>query len=172
VVRFLTRATKHDDPSREKPGVIQSNSGGLLMAMPELTPQQRQLIEQAGNRPVRLEDAETRQAYMLIRADLYERVRDILEQSPVPDLDVPEGIRRSREAFFRELPTLLEDRALHGKWVAYHGDERVRTARTEAEVIRECLRRGLKRDQYDIFVVRPQAPEPEEVDSPSAWYDA
>ena len=85
---------------------------------------------------------------------------------------VPEGIRRSQEAFFRDLPELLKDRRVRGKWVAYRGDEPVKIGRSEADVIRECVRRGLKPDQYDIFVIRPQSPEPEEVDYPSAWYDA
>lgn len=142
------------------------------MDMSDLSPEQRRLLGRSGGRPVRLEDSETHQAYMLIRVDLYDRVRDILEPSSTSEMQVPEGVRRSQDAFFRELPTLLQDRTLRGKWVAYHGDERVRIGRTEAEVIRECLRRGLRRDQYDVFMVRPQSPEPEEVDYPSAWYDA
>ena len=120
---------------------------------------------------MRIEDPETHQAYMLVRADMYERVRDVLEPKSVLDLPVPEGIRRSQEAFFRDLPQLLLDRKLRGRFVAYQGDERVKIARSEPEVIRECLRRGLRPDQYDVFVIRPQSPEPEEVDYPSAWYD-
>lgn len=137
-----------------------------------LTAEQRRLIEEAGDRPVRIEDPELHQAYVLIRADLYERVRDVLEPGSIFDVSVPEGIRRSQEGFFRDLPRLLQDRKLHGRFVAYHGDERVKIARSEPAVIRECLRRGLRPDQYDIFVIRPQSSEPEEVDFPSAWYDA
>lgn len=136
-----------------------------------LTQEQRRLIEEAGDRPVRLEDPELHEAYVLIRADLYERVRDVLEPSSILDLPVPEGIRRSQEAFFRDLPRLLQDRRFRGRFVAYHGDERVTIARSEPEVIRECLRRGLRPDQYDVFVIRPQPAEPEEVDDPSAWCD-
>src|SRR5689334_11146177 len=128
--------------------------------MTQLTPEQRQLIEQAGDRPVRLEDPVTNQAYVIVRADVYERVRDVLEPASALDLKVPEAIRRSQEAFFRDLPALLQDRKLRGKWVAYHGEERVKVGKSETEVIGECLRRGLKRDQYDIFVIRPQSPEP------------
>ena len=142
------------------------------MSRTGLTPEQRQLIEQAGTQPVRIEDPETQQSYVLIRADLYERVRVILEPRSVLDLEVPDGVRRSQEAFFRDLPTLLEDRKLRGKWVAYHGQERVKVGRSETEVLRECLRRGLQPDQYDVFVIRPQSPEPEEVDYPSSWYDS
>ena len=41
-------------------------------------------------------------------------------------------------------------------------------ARDDVPLIRECLHRGLKRDEYDILVIEPQSPEPEEVDYPSA----
>ena len=95
-----------------------------------LTAEQRRLIEEAGDRPVRIEDPELHQAYVLIRADLYERVRDVLEPGSIFDVSVPEGIRRSQEGFFRDLPRLLQDRKLHGRFVAYHGDERVKIARS------------------------------------------
>ena len=58
---------------------------------------------------------------------------------------------------------------LRGKWVAYHRDERVATGPTQTDVIKECNRRGLKSDSYDVFVIEPQGREPEEVDYPSAW---
>ncbi len=141
------------------------------MSRTGLTPEQRRLIEEAGDRPVRLEDPELHQAYVLIRADVYERVRAALEPGSILDRSVPEGIRRSKDAFFRDLPWLLEDRKFRGRFVAYHGDVRVKIARSEPEVIRECLRRGLRPDEYDVFVIRPQSPEPEEVDFPSAWCD-
>ncbi|MFI5456783.1 MAG: hypothetical protein ACHRXM_15155 [Isosphaerales bacterium] len=141
------------------------------MSMTGLTPEQRRLVEQAGDRPERIEDPEMHQAYVLIRADVYERVRDVIEPRSGEELHVPEGIRKSQEAFFRDLPELLKDRRLRGKYVAYHGDERVKIGRSEIDVIRECLRRGLQPDRYDVFVIRPQSPEPEEVDYPSAWYE-
>jgi hypothetical protein len=34
------------------------------------------------------------------------------------------------------------------------------------------LRRGLSDDEYDVFVIEPQSPEPAEVDYPSAWREA
>jgi hypothetical protein len=146
--------------------------GGFTMSQTGLTAEQRRLIAEAGDRPVRLEDPELHEAYVLIHADVYERVRDVLEPRSILDLPLPEGVRRSQEAFFRDLPRLLQDRKLRGRFVAYHGDERVKIARSEPEVIRECLRRGYRPDQYDIFVIRPQSPESEEVDYPSAWSDA
>ncbi len=136
------------------------------MSMTGLTPEQRRLIAQAGSQPVRLEDPETQQAYMLIRADLYERVRDILEPKSVLDVEVPEGIRRSQEAFWRDLPHLLSQRKLGGQWVCYHGDDRIGIGSYQA-LIRECLCRGLPDDSYhlDRIVPRELPPwEPEEVE--------
>jgi hypothetical protein len=140
--------------------------------MAGLTPEQRHLVEQAGNRPVRLEDPETHQVYVLLRADVYEQVRGAIEPGSGGDVLIPEGIRRSQEAFFRDLPGLLGDRRLRGRYVAYHGDERIGIARDDEPLIRECLRRGLKRDEYDILVIEPQSPEPEEIGYPASWYDA
>jgi hypothetical protein len=134
--------------------------------MTGLTPEQRQLIEQAGEKPIRLEDPETQQAYTLIRADLYEQVRDILEPMSAVDIGVPEGIRRSQEAFWRDLPQLLSRRKLRAQWVCYHGDEQVGIGTYEA-LIRECLQRGLPDDSYhlDRIVPRELPPwEPEKVE--------
>jgi hypothetical protein len=136
-----------------------------------LTPEQRQLVEQAGQRPVRIEDAESCQTYILIRADVYEKFRGVIEPKLAEEIQVPDGIRRSQEAFFRDLPELLKQRRLRGRYVAYHGNERVGISRSEIDVIRECVRRGLQSDQYDVFMIRPQSPLPEEVDYPSAWCD-
>ena len=79
------------------------------MTLTGLTPEQRRLVEEAGDRPVRIEDPEMHQAYVLIRADVYERVRNVIEPRSILDLQVPEGIRKSQEAFFRDLPELLKD---------------------------------------------------------------
>jgi hypothetical protein len=136
-----------------------------------LTPEQRRLVEEAGDRPVRIEDSEMHQAYVLMRADVYERVRNVIEPRSVLNLQVPEGIRKSQEAFFRDLPELLKDRRLRGKYVAYHGEERIGIARDDVPLIRECLRRGLERNEYDILIIEPQSPEPEEIDYSSSWYE-
>ncbi len=113
------------------------------MSMTGLTPEQRRLVEQAGDRPVRIDDPEMHQAYVLIRADVYERVRDVIEPRSDDEVHVAEGIRKSQEAFFRDLPELLKDLRLRGKYVAYHGNERVKVAKSETQVIRECARRGV-----------------------------
>jgi hypothetical protein len=144
--------------------------------MTTLTPEQRLAVEQAGESPVRIEDPETRAAYVLLKAEVYERFKPLVESKdevePESNIDaaIPEGILRSQDAFFRDLPELLKDKRLRGRWIGYHGDERIGIADDDEPLIRECLRRGLKREEYDLFIIRPQSREPEEVDYPSSWY--
>jgi hypothetical protein len=59
-------------------------------------------------------------------------------------------VLRSQQAFWRDLPELLKKRRNRGKWAAYHGDERVALTRTGAEAYRECIRRGLKPEEYYV----------------------
>jgi hypothetical protein len=115
-----------------------------------LTPEQLQLVEQAGDQPVRVKDPKSRRTYLLVE----EAAPDEARRSS--DLGIPEGIFRSQDAFFRDLPELLKDESLRGQWVIYHGDERIGIDPDDEPLIRECSRRGLKRDQYDIFVMEPQ----------------
>jgi hypothetical protein len=42
-----------------------------------------------------------------MRADVYGRVRDVIELRSGEALRVPEGIRKSQEAFFHDLPEML-----------------------------------------------------------------
>ena len=143
-----------------------------------LTPELRQALDQAGGQPVRIEDPENHRAYVLLEEEAYHRLipaGDIViePQSRKPEamqidpplFDIPEGVRRSQKAFLRDLPELLKDEALRGKWVAYHGDERIGIAPSDKPLIQECLRRGLKSDQYDLFIID----ETEEVSLPSSW---
>jgi hypothetical protein len=44
-----------------------------------LTIEQHQAIEDAGGKPVRVEDPQTRATYVLIDANLYERIRALVE---------------------------------------------------------------------------------------------
>jgi hypothetical protein len=39
-----------------------------------LTPELRQAVEKAGDEPVRVEDPETRTAYLIVREDVYRRM--------------------------------------------------------------------------------------------------
>src|SRR5262245_26447015 len=75
--------------------------------------------------------------------------RDMRDEGAAP------GIVQSRRAFLRDLPALLHD-SKHDRWsVAYRGDERIALAACEKDVIQECLKRGLKADEYYIGTVAP-----------------
>jgi len=138
----------------------------------ELTEEQRQALQAEQGTPLDVVDPATQQRYVLLAREQYERVRALLEEQRAPSppglaSGVPPGILRSQQAFWRDLPELLENKKIRGKWVAYHGNERIGIARTEVELIRECLRRGLRDDEYDLDVIEPHARppwEPEEIE--------
>ncbi len=66
--------------------------------------------------------------------------------------EIPPGIRRSQEAYWRDLPQLLPLRSRKREWVAYHLDERVAIGSDAAELYQECYRRGF--DGNEIYVGR------------------
>lgn len=128
----------------------------------ELTDEQRLALQAEPGKPVDVVDPSTSQRYVLIAREQYEQVRSLLEDGEAPEKpegasEIPPGILRSQQAFWRELPELLKDKRNHGKWVCYHGDERVGIARTQRDLIEECLRRGFKDDDYDLDVIEPHA---------------
>jgi hypothetical protein len=129
-----------------------------------ITPEQRHEIEHAG--AIRIEDPETHAAYVVLKAEVYERIKSLLAKHQD---EIPAGIRRSQDAFLRDLPELLKDESLLGQCVAYYGDERVGIAPSDEPLIREINRRGIQDDEFDLFVIRPQGREPEEVSYPSSW---
>lgn len=51
--------------------------------MVTITPEQRRLVEQAGDKPVRIADAETNGEYVLLRAHVYDRMRHLLEEEEI-----------------------------------------------------------------------------------------
>ena len=118
-----------------------------------ITHEQRQAVEQADGQPVRLEDPENHRAYVLLEEDAYSRLQPPSQGRQAPLFDVPEGIRRSHAAFIRDLPELLKDETLRGKWAMYQGDERVGIASSEDTPDPGIRRLGLTRDQYDTFVI-------------------
>ncbi len=128
----------------------------------ELTEQQRQALADQPLGPVELIDPATRRVYVLIAADQFQRVAHSLApelttaQAPSSGLpEIPPGIRKSQLALRRDLPALLERKKLLGQWVAYRGDERIGIARTETELVQECLRRGLRDDEYYVGLIDP-----------------
>src|SRR5262249_40123842 len=99
-------------------------SSGWRSAMIELNSRQREAM--AEGRPVPIIDPLTQETYVLVRAEDYER----LAGGPPPPLrppnpKIPPMVLRSMEAFWRDLPGLLEKRRNRKRWAAYHGDERV-----------------------------------------------
>jgi hypothetical protein len=53
--------------------------------MTTLTPEIRKAIEQAGEQPVQLTDPETNTVYMIVRADVYERMRASRDELDIRD---------------------------------------------------------------------------------------
>jgi len=79
---------------------------------------------------------------------------------PTPDdpSEVPQilpGIRRSMEAYWRDLPLLLPLKSRKRQWVAYHGDERVAFGPTQHGLYQECYRRGIDGDEVYIGRLEP-----------------
>ena len=48
--------------------------------MTAITPEQRRAVAEAGDSPVELADPQTGAAYVLVRADVYQRMRESLEE--------------------------------------------------------------------------------------------
>jgi hypothetical protein len=88
--------------------------------------------------------------------------------------EIPPGIRRSMEAYWRDLPQLLPLKSRKRQWVAYHGDERVAFGRGQWELYDECFRRGLREEEFYVGPLEMdyQPPwEPEEIEERGAWSD-
>jgi hypothetical protein len=117
--------------------------------MIELNAEQRQAMAQG--QPVRIVDPLTHDAYVLVRAEEYERLANA-PQRPAgqPHPEIAPLMLRSQQAFWRDLPGLLMNRRNHRKWAAYHGEDRVAIARSKADAYQECLRRGLSRGEFYV----------------------
>ncbi|MGP0066339.1 MAG: hypothetical protein ACLQGP_22470 [Isosphaeraceae bacterium] len=127
--------------------------------MTTLTPELRQEIEKAGDEPVRIEDPENQTAYVLIRAEVYDRIKPAPHLENLAAYQVPEGIRRSKEAFLRDLPSLMARKRLRGRWALYHGDKQVGIWRNAQRLDRAIIKRGLKEDECYAGVICPHEDE-------------
>jgi hypothetical protein len=86
---------------------------------------------------------------------------------PNPDpFEIPEGIRRSREALKRDLPALLANRRLHWKCVLYANGERIGIHRDDLPLLREAFRRGYRDDEIYVGIIEPGQFEYLEEDGP------
>jgi hypothetical protein len=90
---------------------------------------------------------------------------------PGPELEVAEGLRLSQEALRRDLPELLANPKLVGKWVAYHRHERVGIASTQTALVQKCLAMGWDDDEFYVGLILPGSLpiDGEELDPPPPW---
>jgi hypothetical protein len=117
--------------------------------MIELSPEQRQAV--AKGEPVPIVDPLTQDTYVLVRAEEYARLASVRQPpSEQPNPEITPLILRSQKAFWQDLTELLRDQRNHGKWVAYHGDERVALGRTDVDVYQDCFRHGLRRGEFYV----------------------
>ena len=68
---------------------------------------------------------------------------------------VPSMERQSMDAFYRNLPELLQKH--YWKWVAYHGNKLIGVGRTKTELYGKCLQDGLKEDEFVVRLVSEMA---------------
>ncbi len=117
--------------------------------MIELNPEQRQAV--AHGEPVCIIDPSTHDTYILVRADVYARLADVVDPlATKPSSEIPPLVLQSQKAFWRDLPELLKVKRNHKNWAAYHGDQRVAITRSDVEAYQECLRRGLKHEEFYV----------------------
>lgn len=51
--------------------------------MATIPPELRQEIEQSGDQPVRIEDPKTHKKYVIVKEEIYERMRALLEEEEI-----------------------------------------------------------------------------------------
>jgi len=76
------------------------------------------------------------------------------EQLPFRILPI---IHQAVDTFHHDLPELLKEHP--GEWVAYHGDRRLRFARSSTELYQDCFRQGYERHQFLVRKIVPQLTE-------------
>jgi hypothetical protein len=118
----------------------------------ELTEQERRLAQQG--QPLDVVDARTNEAYVLLARQCFEQVRPQLlattAPAELPELDIPEGTRLSKEAYRRDLPELLKQKKLYHQWVAYHRHQRLGIASRQQALLIKCYQRGLSSDEFYV----------------------
>lgn len=128
----------------------------------ELSDEQRKAIREFSSRVLEVVDPATHERYILVPREQYEQSRAAPADNPMHTerltaiaARIPPGIRRSQEAYWRDLPELLRLASPRLRWVAYHGDQRIGFGQTETELYQICSRRGLRSDE--VYVGRMQA---------------
>jgi hypothetical protein len=158
--------------ARLSPSSPDKQTGRVEMTL-ELTKPQRQAVQEQAGEPVEVIDPDTQRAYVLLAREQDERMRSLVESERetthrvaevVPG--IPPDILRSQQAFWRDLPELLSQSTLRGRWVCYQEGERIGIG-TYDELIRECGRCGIPDDGFYLGRIRPrELPpwEPEDVE--------
>jgi hypothetical protein len=134
--------------------------------MIELTPEQQQALDSANGAPPVVIDSRTQAAYVLIRIEVFEKLKPAAPSDGTPPYipEMSEGVRRSKAALRRDLPSLLASRRTLGRYVCYHLDERVAVSRDYLALIRECNRRNLPDGTFIIERIKPGAGSEEEIE--------
>jgi hypothetical protein len=125
----------------------------------ELTEAQRQVLRERGDRPVTVSDPVAQRDYVLLGREEYDRLLALPAKDSLsvpPGSQVPPGIRASQEAYWRDLPELLQQKPGERQWVAYHRQERIGFAATVAELYQECQRRGIPIGEFYVDRVEPR----------------
>jgi hypothetical protein len=134
---------------------------GAGMPTIELTGEQQRAVQAEKGQPVEVVDPATRQRYVLLACEQYERVRPLLEQpasSPRELLPrIPPMMLRSMQAYWRELPDLLKLKSRKRQWVGYHAEQRIGFGQTDLDVYRECFQRGLQRGEFYVGKLEAEA---------------
>jgi hypothetical protein len=124
--------------------------------MIELTPEQRQALDERRGEPVRVLDPVTNNAYLLVREDVFERMAGVLQTSEhEPPANIDPRMLRSMQAFWRDLPGLLQDKRKRGKWAAYRGDDRIVISADDVDAYQACLRQGMQRGEFYVGKIEP-----------------
>lgn len=129
----------------------------------ELTEQQRQALKEQNGQHVEIVDPETRRAYVLVPREQYGQAPPASDETACVDeisLEIPPGIKRSQEAFWRDLPELLKKKKWHRQWACYAGEERIGIGKKKTPLVQECLARGLEDDQFYVGVIEEQSTPP------------
>jgi hypothetical protein len=89
-----------------------------------------------------------------------------LERSCLADIQIPPMIQKALDKHRRDLPELVKKHA--DQWVAYHGEERLESGRSQRKLYRKYLDRGLSLDELIVLGVEPEMPDETELD-PGDW---
>jgi hypothetical protein len=75
------------------------------------------------------------------------KLQQLMDSEPLP------LIQQSICAFRSDLPELLKSH--RGRWVAYHGEQRLGIGKTQTELYQQGFRRGLTRNDFIVGFIEP-----------------